>query len=159
MPPRRDEQRYPHFELTQKIIAAGMKVHTALGPGYAEKIYENAMMRELASMGLRAERQVRYVVTYSGFPVGEHVLDIVVERKVYVELKCQKATGLEVAQVVSGLKASGLDVGLLLNFNTLHLRDGIERVLNPGILGVCGPGPRQEPAASTAGRDPKPPPG
>jgi GxxExxY protein len=124
-------ETYPHKELTGKIIRAAMKVHSVLGPGYVERVYENALLRELASAGVNARRQVRYAVRYEGYTVGEHVLDIVVEDKVYVELKCQKLSPLETAQVLSGLKASGLRVGLLINFAALHLRDGIERVILP----------------------------
>ena len=120
---------YPHAALTERIIGAAMKVHTVLGPGFLERIYENALMKALADTGLSAQRQVKYQVLFDGYPVGEHVLDIVVEGKVYVELKCQLLTGLETAQVLSGLKASRLPVGLLINFNTPHLRDGIQRVV------------------------------
>jgi len=125
------EKEYPHKELTGRIIAAAMKVHSVLGPGYLERIYENALMRELNNVGLKAQRQVSCAVDYQGYPVGEHVLDIVIEGKVYVELKCQTLTGLETAQVLSGLKASRLKVGLLINFNTPHLRNGIRRVVLP----------------------------
>ena len=108
-----------------------MKVHTVLGPGYIERIYENAMMRELAKRSMQAQRQVRFTVDYEGDSVGEHVLDIIVEGKVYVELKCQELTKLSSAQVLSGLKCSRLRIGLLINFNTERLRDGIERVILP----------------------------
>ena len=131
MPTRRDKQEYPHSGLTKRIIAAAMKVHSALGPGYVEKIYETALMRELGEMGIYARQQVRYQVLYNSHPVGEHFLDIVVEDKVYVELKCQQLTGLESAQVLSGLKASSLKVALLINFKTAHLRHGIRRIIRP----------------------------
>jgi len=124
---------YPHFELTGHIIAAAMKVHSELGPGYVERIYENALMQELRNQGIAARNQVRYQVYYDGHLVGEHVLDIVVDGKVYVELKAQKLTGLEEAQVISGLKAGGLKVGLLINFNVPHLRSGIKRLINPNM--------------------------
>lgn len=110
-----------------------MKVHTVLGPGYVERIYENALLHELARHGLSAKQQVRYQVMYNGVLVGEHVLDLVIQELVYIELKCQRLSGLEEAQVLSGLKASGLKVGLLLNFAVEHLRQGIRRIVRtPG---------------------------
>ncbi len=124
-----DSRAYPHSELTKSIIGAAMKVHTALGPGFLEKIYENALLRELAASGLPVRQQVKYPVFYGDYQVGGHVLDLVVADKVYVELKCKALTSLETAQAVSGLKASGLEVCLLVNFNVDHLRDGIQRVV------------------------------
>lgn len=102
-----------------------------MGPAYLERIYENALMRELTKAGMAARQQVRYTVVYDAAAIGEHVLGIVVEDEVYVELKCQKPCGLETAQVLSGLKASGLRIGLLINFNRVHLRNGIQRVILP----------------------------
>lgn len=128
---RWDDGEYPHKELTRRVIGAAMKVHTILGPGYVERIYENALLKELAKAGISAEQQLRFTVLYDGEPVGLHVLDLIVDGKVYVELKCQTLTGLETAQVLSGLKAGGLKVGLLINFHVLHLRDGIQRVVLP----------------------------
>ena len=127
-----DKAAYPHSETTGKIIAAALEVHRELGPGYLERIYENALMCELATSGISARQQVSYPVVYKGKAVGTHVLDMVVENKVYVELKCQKITGLETAQVLSGLKASGLVVGLLINFDTRYLKNGIKRVVRSG---------------------------
>ena len=128
-----DTQGYPHGELTEKIIGAAMKVHSALGPGFLENIYENALLRQLSKIGLSASQQVRYPVIFDGFLVGEHFLDIVVEGKVYVELKCHAIAELEKAQVISGLKASGLEVALLMNFNSLHLKGNFTRVVRSDL--------------------------
>jgi len=124
-----DSRAYPHSTLTKSIIGAAMKVHTALGPGFLEKIYENALVRELAASGLPVKQQVRYPIFYEEYQVGEHILDLVVADKVYVELKCKTITPLETAQALSGLKASNMEICLLVNFNVAHLRDGIHRVV------------------------------
>lgn len=128
-----DVQDYPHSELTEKIIGAAMKVHSALGPGFLEKIYENALLRQLSKIGLSAAQQVRYPVNFDGFLVGEHFLDIVVEGKVYVELKCHPFADLEKAQVASGLKASGVELALLINFNCLHLKGNFTRIVRSNL--------------------------
>ena len=129
-----DEECYPHSELTEKIIGAAMKVHSALGPGFLEKIYENALLRQLFQIGLAASQQVRYPVSFDGYLVGEHFLDIVVEGKVYVELKCHAITELENAQVMSGLKASGLEVALLINFNAVRLKGNFSRLVRSDLF-------------------------
>ena len=120
---------YLHAELTGRIINAAIAVHSELGPGYLEKIYENALVYELSTRGLSVRQQVSYPVSYRGRQVGLHVLDLVVEEKVYVELKCKQTTALETAQVLSGLRASGMAIGLLINFRTHRLKDGIKRVV------------------------------
>ena len=89
------------------------------------------MRRELEHCGLTTQQQVRFPVYYEEHLVGQHVLDLVVDSKVYVELKAKELTGLETAQVLSGLKAGQLPVGLLINFNAEHLRDGIKRIILP----------------------------
>jgi GxxExxY protein len=118
----------PHSESTGRIIIAAMRVHTALGPGYRERICENALICELTKAGTAARQQVRYTVVCDAAAIGEHVPDIVVEDEEYMELKCQKPCGLETAQVLSGLKASGLRTDLLINSNCVHLRNGIQGV-------------------------------
>ena len=127
-------EQCPHFALTEQILAAAYKVHTALGPGYVEKIYENALVRALNKLGLQVGQQVKYPVLFEGELVGQHVMDLVVDSKVYVELKVVELTSLERAQTISGLKASGIEIALLLNFNTLHLKNQVDRLLNPDIL-------------------------
>ncbi len=122
---------YPHSDLTERIIGAAMQVHTILGPGYQEKIYENALLRELVDRRMGVRQQVRYPVNYGQYRLGEHVLDLVVEDKVYVELKCKDLSKLETAQVISGLKASRLPLGLLINFKVTRLKNGIRRVILP----------------------------
>ena len=121
---------YPHSDITEKIIGAAIAVHRALGPGYLESIYENALKHELQKRGLRAEQQKTFPVLYDGVKVGEHRLDLMVEDAVLVELKAvDEMTELFRAQVISSLKAAQLKVGLLINFNEVILKNGIKRII------------------------------
>ncbi len=104
--------------LSNKVIAAAVEVHRALGPGFLEGVYEAALKVELASRGIAFESQKQMEVVYAGKVVGNHVLDLFVEEQLVVELKA--VSGLEdvhFAQVRSYLKATGATVGLLMNFN------------------------------------------
>ena len=104
-------------QLTGRIIAAAIAVHKALGPGFLESIYENALSIELESQNLKFERQKLIPIFYGGRKIGEHRLDLLVEESVIVELKA--AAGLEpifFATVRSYLKALGLETGLIFNF-------------------------------------------
>ncbi|MGH9531459.1 MAG: GxxExxY protein [Terriglobales bacterium] len=119
-------------EVTGAIIAAAMKVHSALGPGLLESAYEACLMHELKKAGLRAESQVALPVVYDGVRIDlGYRLDLLVEDLVIVELKAVEAiTDVHKAQLISYLKLSGKNVGLLLNFNVTHLRDGIRRFVS-----------------------------
>jgi len=115
--------KYPLSNLTEKIIGAAFEVHKELGPGFLEKVYETALMRELALLGVKAEPQAPIPVTYKGEPVGMYYADILVEGLVLIELKA--ADGLlpvYEAQVLHYLKATGITVGLLLNFGTSRVQ-------------------------------------
>jgi len=108
---------YPESELTGRIIGAAIGVHKKLGPGHVEKIYQRALTRELFKQGLRAQSQVKVEILYDGGRVGFQVLDLVVGGRVAVELKAvSEVSDLHVSQVISYLKATGLQVGLILNF-------------------------------------------
>ncbi len=123
-------RKYPHRELTEKIIGCAIAVHRELQGGYVEAIYENALAHELRKAGLLVERQVKFPVYYDGVPVGEHRADLIVERKVVVELKAVADLGDQhVSQVMSTLRAAGINVGLLLNFNEARLVDGLRRIV------------------------------
>lgn len=103
--------------LTHEIIGLAMKVHRALGPGFLESVYRKALLHELLKAGLRAEEEARVTVLYDHTPVGEFVADIVVEGKVVIELKAVEALGrIHEVQTVNYLTATGIDVGLLVNF-------------------------------------------
>ena len=117
----------PDVELTDKILAAAIRVHRGLGPGYLESIYEEALSVELVAMGLTFERQKSVEVRYRDQMVGLHRLDLLVESRVVVELKAiQGFEPIHYSVVRSYLKATGLDTGLLLNFHSVPL--AIKRV-------------------------------
>ena len=104
-------------EITYKINGAIFEVNRVLGPGFLEKIYENALIIELKSRGLKAEQQVPIKVAYKDTVVGDHIADIIVEMAVIIELKTvEQLTKLHEAQLLNYLKATGLKVGLLVNF-------------------------------------------
>ncbi|MCP4249612.1 MAG: GxxExxY protein [bacterium] len=104
-------------ELTYEIRAAAFEVSTTLGTGFLEKVYENALVRELRLRGLRCTQQQPIRVLYKGDTVGDYLADIVVECKVLLELKVvESITNIHRAQVLNYLKATGLKLGLLINF-------------------------------------------
>jgi GxxExxY protein len=109
-------------ELTDRIIAAGIHVHKGLGPGFLEIMYEEGLAIELRNAGISFERQKLLPIFYREHLIGEHRLDLVVERKVIVELKAISALGdIHYAIVRSYLKAADLADALLLNFASSHL--------------------------------------
>jgi GxxExxY protein len=106
-----------HADLTEKIIGAFYKVYNTLGYGFSEKVYENALAHELRKLGLQVEPQARIVVYYDGEVVGEYQADLVVNGVVIVELKAvRQLTEEHEAQLLNYLKATPIEVGLLLNF-------------------------------------------
>ena len=106
-----------HQNLTEDIIKIFYKVYNALGYGFLEKIYENAMMIEFRKAGVPAEAQSPIEVTYEGEIVGEHAADIIVDNKIIMELKAAKKLAEDhQAQLLNYLKATDMEVGLLLNF-------------------------------------------
>jgi len=109
-----------------------MKVHTALGPGLLESAYTSCLQHELRSLGLRAEVQVPLPLVYDNvkLEIGYRI-DLLVEGCVIVELKSVDAVNpVHKAQILSYLKLSGKSLGLLINFNVVHLKDGIQRFVN-----------------------------
>jgi GxxExxY protein len=112
-------------ELSEQIIGCGLRVHRALGPGFLEKVYEEALAIELVKTGFSFERQKIIVVFYEQKPVGEHRLDLLIESRVVVELKaCKEIEDVHLATARSYLKATGLQLALVLNFTkpTLEIR-------------------------------------
>ena len=106
-----------HKDLTSKVIDCAYKVHKTLGFGFLESVYQNALLLELQETGLQVQREKRVAVTYRGFIVGDYLADIVVEDKVILELKSVKEIHpSHEAQLVNYLKATGIEVGLLINF-------------------------------------------
>jgi GxxExxY protein len=108
---------YIHSEITDLIIKAYYTVYTKLGFGFLEKVYENAMMIELQRLNLKCEKQKPINVNYDGFNIGEYFADIIVNDCVIIELKAAEELAPEhEAQLVNYLKATNIEVGLLLNF-------------------------------------------
>jgi len=108
---------YIHTDITSKILKAYFNVFNQLGYGFLEKVYENAMLIELKSFGLNCEKQKPIKVYYNEQLVGDYYADIVVENKVIIELKAvQNIIKEHEVQLVNYLKATGIEVGLLLNF-------------------------------------------
>ena len=114
--------------ITEGIIGAAIEVHRVLGPGLLESTYEEALCVELAEAGWRYERQVRVPISYKGKLLGEYRLDLLVEDAAIVEIKSvERYDPIFQAQVLTYLRASGKRVGLLINFNSRLLKDGIKR--------------------------------
>ena len=105
--------------LTERIIGCAYAVHNALGPGFLEKVYENALRIELDEAGLAVEQQKPVPVCYRGQVVGDFYADLIVEGKVIVELKAVHSVAKEhEVQLVNYLTATGIDDGLLINFGS-----------------------------------------
>jgi len=119
-------------ELSSKIIGAAIEVHKALGPGLLESAYEECLCRELSLREFSFERQKILPVEYKGKQLDcGYRLDVVVDKAIIIELKsCEKIEPIHKAQLLTYLRLSGLQLGLLLNFNTLMMRGGIVRVVN-----------------------------
>jgi len=111
------EEEYPNQQVTEKIIKAAFVVHNSLGAGFVEKVYENALVRELRAMGLDVEQQRAMKVTYGGEPIGEFIADLLVEQSVIVELKAVRRLERSFEdKLLHYLRTTSLSVGLLLNF-------------------------------------------
>ena len=112
--------------LTEKIIGAAIEVHRILGPGLLESIYEEALCHELSQQGIHYEKQVPMEIAYKGHIIQGQRIDLLVEKEVIVEIKAlQKLPEVATAQVLSYLKASGLNRALLINFGEKRLVDGV----------------------------------
>jgi GxxExxY protein len=119
------EQRDP---LTEKIIGCAIEVHRQLGPGLLESTYESALAIELELSKLQFQRQATYPISYKGRIIGEHRLDLLVEKAVIVEIKSvDRHNLLFEAQVLAYLKITGLRQALLINFNSRLLKEGVKR--------------------------------
>jgi GxxExxY protein len=115
-------------KLTERIIGCAIEVHKHLGPGLLEATYEAALCIELEDAGLRIQRQVTYPVIYKGRTIGDYRIDLIIQDAVVVELKSvERFDPVFEAQVLTYLKVSGKRVGLLINFNSRFLRDGVKR--------------------------------
>lgn len=119
-------------DITQRILNAAIKVHSALGAGMLESAYHACLQYQFIADGLQFEHQVRLPIIYQGVRLDAgYRIDFLVENCIIVEVKAvEKLLPLHLAQVLSYLKLSGRQVGLLINFNVPHLRQGIRRVVN-----------------------------
>jgi GxxExxY protein len=118
--------------ITRQIIAAAMKVHTVLGPGLLESAYHACLLHELRKQGLSVASQVGLPVVYDGERIDlGYRIDLIVGDVVIVEVKCVEAINpVHQAQLLSYMRLSGRQVGLLINFHVAHLRDGIKRMVD-----------------------------
>ncbi len=118
-------------EVSHHIITAAMKVHSALGPGLLESAYEACLAHELRKAGLKVESQVGLPVVYDGIKLDlGYRIDMLVNDLVVVELKSvEEISRVHVAQVLSYMKLSKKQLGLIINFNVLRLKDGIKRLV------------------------------
>jgi GxxExxY protein len=119
-------------EIGDIVLGGAMKVHSALGPGLLESAYEICLAHEITKQGLSIKQQVLLPVQYNGLKLDAgYRLDLLVHNKVIVELKAvEKLLPIHTAQLLSYLKLSGCSLGYLLNFNVVHMKDGIKRIVN-----------------------------
>ncbi|WP_437515982.1 GxxExxY protein [Sorangium sp. So ce1099] len=127
------------WDLSERVLGACIEVHRHLGPGLLESAYEECLCHELSVTGLSFDRQRPLPVTYKGVMLAcGYRLDVVVEEKLVLELKAvDHLLPVHEAQVLTYLKLTGLDVGLLVNFNTPVLRRGIRRLVRRGAEAVA----------------------
>jgi GxxExxY protein len=122
LPRARTVGRMEHERLTRTIIGRAMTVHDALGPGFLEQVYRNALAHELRKAGHVAERERRLAVHYDGVVVGDYVVDILVDACVLLELKAvRRLAPIHETQLVHYLTATGIALGLLINFGAERL--------------------------------------
>jgi len=118
-------------KITHEIIGAAMHVHTALGPGLLESVYETCLKHELTKHGFKVESQLWLPVRYDGIKMESgYKIDLLVEGM-------EQILAIHKAQTLSYLKLGGYPVGLLINFNVVHLRDGIKRFINQPKVPPC----------------------
>ena len=122
-------------ELAHEVIGCAIEVHRHLGPGFLESVYEEALAIEFRMRGIPYERQKVIAVSYKDSPVGEGRLDFLVGGRLVVELKAVEALApIHRAQVISYLRATCLQLGLLFNFNVPLLKDGFQRIVCSRLL-------------------------
>ncbi len=119
-------------ELSKMILDAAFKVHTKTGPGLLESVYEIILAHELRKAGLRVERQAPIPICYDELTFDEGFrADLLVEGKIIVELKSvEQLIKVHSKQLLTQLRLSGCKLGLLLNFGEIHLKNGMERIVN-----------------------------
>jgi GxxExxY protein len=114
--------------IAHEVIGAAIEVHRLLGPGFLEKVYERALVHELSLRGIAVQPQKDILVPYKDLLIAGQQLDILAGERVILELKAvTELAPIHDAQLISYLKATGLRLGLLINFNVRVLKDGIKR--------------------------------
>ena len=117
------EQQIIEKELSHRIMAAAFEVHNKLGPGYPEKIYDEALDRELPLHGVTVESQKRILVKYNEKPLGEFILDKVADERVILEIKAvSQILPIHKQQALSYLKATGLQLAIVINFGAARVQ-------------------------------------
>jgi GxxExxY protein len=125
----RDGKKHPFEELSNTVIGAAINVHKELGPGFLEGIYEEALKVQLSEHGIQFESQMEITIKFHGKEIGKHRLDLVIENQIILELKAVKEIlDIHMAQLRSYLKATGLKIGLLINFSKPKI--DIKRIVN-----------------------------
>jgi len=115
-------------QITEKIIGCAIEVHRTLGPGFLEATYEEALCIEFTDAGMKFQRQVPFPIVYKGRNLGQYRLDLLVDEQVIVEIKSvERFDSVFEAQVLTYLRVTGKRIGLLINFNSRLLRDGVKR--------------------------------
>ncbi len=118
-----------HKELSYAIMNAAFEVHNQLGPGFLESIYEKALMIELRAKGYNVEQQKQVLVQYKGQVIGKHILDLLVDERIILELKAAtEIAPIHKQQALSYLKATNLQLALVINFGTPRVQSA--RVVN-----------------------------
>ena len=119
-------------EISQKIIGAAIEVHKQLGPGLLESTYETCLTYELKQMGLDVKQQQALPVVYKEVKLDAgYRIDLLIENKVIIEIKSVEALAdIHTAQLLTYLKLKDLKLGLLINFNSVRVVDGLKRILN-----------------------------
>jgi GxxExxY protein len=115
-------------QITEKIIGCAIEVHRTLGPGLLEATYEEALCIEFSDAGMKFQRQMPFPIIYKGRNLGQYRLDLLVDEQVIIEIKSvERFDSVFEAQILTYLKVTGKRIGLLINFNSRLLRDGIKR--------------------------------
>lgn len=129
-------------DLSGQIISAAMKVHTAIGPGVLESVYQTCLLHELQQRRLNVLSEVALPVHYDNLKLDSgYRIDLLVEDRIIVELKCvETILPIHKAQLLTYLRLANKPLGLLLNFNVVHLRDGIKRILNNRLAASAAAG-------------------
>jgi GxxExxY protein len=135
MPPlncRTLRAKMTYKELSYSVVGAAINVHKELGPGLLEKVYQECLFYELSKLGFQVEKEIAIPITYKGIQLDcGFRMDMLVENKLVIETKTvNEIHDIHRAQLLSYLKQGDYRLGLLINFHTVHLKNGIRRVVN-----------------------------